>query len=74
MYLLHLFIIRAFKETEMFAWIEDTGNYVALFGIAFVIVYILTRNWVCRVTTPLMSINLMRDKPLDSSAIKAKSL
>ena len=62
-YLLRLFIIRAFKETEVYAWIEDTGNYVALFGIAFVIVYVLTRNSVCRVTTPLMTISLRRDKP-----------
>lgn len=73
-YLLHLFIIRAFKETELYAWIQDTGNYVALFGIAFVVVYILTRNWVCRVATPLITISLMRDKPLDPSAVKAKSL
>ena len=56
-YLLHLFIIRAFKETEMCAWIEDTGNYVTLFGIAFVIVYVLSRNWVCTITAPLMMAN-----------------
>ena len=41
-YLLHLFIIRAFKETELYIWIEDTGNYVTLFGIAFIIVYVLS--------------------------------
>ena len=53
-YLLHLFIIRAFKETEIYVWIENTSNYIALFAIAFVIVYVLSRNWVCRVTAPLM--------------------
>lgn len=56
-YLLHLFIIRAFKETEVYVWIEDTGNYVMLFGIAFVIVYVLSRNWVWRLTAPLMTVN-----------------
>ena len=65
-YLLHLFIIRAFKETEMYAWIQDTGNYVTLFGIAFVIVYVLSRNWVCKITNPLMTISLKRDKSLHS--------
>ena len=56
-YLLHLFIIRAFKETAVYVWIEDTSNYVALFGIAFVIVYVLSRNWVCKVTAPLMAVS-----------------
>lgn len=56
-YLLHLFIVRAFKETEVYAWIEDTGNYIALFAIAFFIVYLLSRNWVWRVTAPLITVN-----------------
>ena len=56
-YLLHLFIIRAFKETEVYVWIEDTSNYIALFGIAFMIVYVLSRNWMCKVTAPLMMMN-----------------
>jgi fucose 4-O-acetylase-like acetyltransferase len=56
-YLLHLFIIRAFKETQIFNWIADTGNYLALFIIAFIIVYLLSRKWVWRVTAPLITIN-----------------
>ena len=56
-YFLHLFIIRAFKETDIYVWIKDTSNYIALFGIAFVIVYILSCNWVCKVTALLMMIN-----------------
>ena len=56
-YLLHLFIIRAFKETEVYVWIENTGNYLMLFGIAFVIVYVLSRNWVWRITALLMAVN-----------------
>ena len=55
-YLLHLFIIRAYKETELYVWIEDTGNYVLLFGIAFVIVYVLSTNWVWKVTAPLITV------------------
>ncbi len=39
----------------MYVWIEDTGNYVTLFGIAFVIVYVLSRNWVWKITAPLMT-------------------
>ena len=74
MYLLHLFIIRAFKETEMCAWIENTGNYVMLFAIAFVIVYVLSRNWVCKITNPLMTLSLNRDKALHSSSANTKSL
>ena len=56
-YLLHLFIIRAFKASELCIWIEDTGNYVMLFGIAFIIVYVLSRNWVWKIIAPLMTIN-----------------
>ncbi|MEK4628803.1 acyltransferase family protein [Solibacillus sp. FSL R7-0682] len=56
-YLLHLFIVRAFKETQIFEWIEDTGNYVVLFGVAFMIVYVLSRNWVWRITAPLITVN-----------------
>ncbi|MFF5996902.1 acyltransferase family protein [Lysinibacillus sp. KU-BSD001] len=56
-YLLHLFIIRAFKETDIYVWIEDTGNYVALFAIAFLIVYVLSSNWVWKVTAPLIMVN-----------------
>lgn len=56
-YLLHLFIIRAFKETAVYEWIEDTGNYIALFGIAFIIVYVLSRSWVWRITAPLITVN-----------------
>jgi len=56
-YLLHLLIIRAFKETEVYVWIKDTSNYVALFGIAFVIVYVLSRNWVWTITAPLLMVN-----------------
>ena len=55
-YLLHLFIIRAYKETELYVWIEDTGNYLLLLGIAFVIVYMLSSNWVWKVTAPLITV------------------
>lgn len=58
-YLLHLFIIRAFKETAIYGWIEETGNYIALFGIAFFIVYILSSKWVWKVTSPLITGNIM---------------
>ena len=54
-YLLHLFIIRAFKETEIYIWIKDTGNYIVLFGIAFCIVYLLSRKWVWSLTAPLIT-------------------
>ncbi|WP_431028380.1 acyltransferase family protein [Lysinibacillus sp. LZ02] len=56
-YLLHLFIVRAFKETDIYVWIEDTGNYMTLFAIAFLIVYVLSSNWVWRVTAPLIMVN-----------------
>ena len=56
-YLLHLFIIRAFKETEAYSWIEDTGNYFALFILAFLIVYILSSKPVWRITAPLITVN-----------------
>ena len=56
-YLLHLFIIRAFKETQFYDWIADTGNYIILFGIALFIVYVLSRNWVWKVTAPLLTVN-----------------
>ena len=56
-YLLHLFIIRAFKETQIFDWIENTGNYLALFIIAFIIVYLLSRKWVWKVTAPILTMN-----------------
>lgn len=56
-YLLHLFIVRAFKETQIFEWIEDTGNYLALFAIAFIIVYVLSRKWVWRITAPILTVN-----------------
>ena len=56
-YLLHLFIIRAFKETSVYNWIEVTGNYVLIFAIAFGIVYVLSRNWVWKVTAPLLTVN-----------------
>ena len=56
-YLLHLFIIRAFKETQFFEWVADTGNYLALFIIAFIIVYLLSRKWVWKVTAPILTMN-----------------
>ena len=56
-YLLHLFIIRAFKETDMYDWIDHTDNYLILFGIAFIIVYILSSNLVCRITAPLIAVS-----------------
>ena len=57
-YLLHLFIIRAFKETELYTWIEQTGNFVVLTLIAFTIVYVLSRKWVWRVTKPILTISI----------------
>ena len=56
-YLLHLFIIRAFKESDVFIWIEDTGNYLTLFIIALLIVYLLSRNWVWKITAPVITVN-----------------
>lgn len=56
-YLLHLFIVRAFKETDMYDWIEATDNYILLFGIAFFIVYTLSRNIVWKITAPLITVN-----------------
>ena len=57
-YLLHLFFIRAFKETDMYIWIAETGNYYILFILGFVIVYILSRNIVWRYTSPLLTFTL----------------
>jgi len=57
-YLLHLFIIRAFKESELYIWIGQSGNFVVLTLIAFAIVYVLSRKWVWRVTKPILTINL----------------
>lgn len=56
-YLLHLFIIRAFKETEIYNWIEETGNYITLFAIAFAIVYVLSSKWVWKITAPILTVN-----------------
>ena len=56
-YLLHLFIIRAFKETPAYEWIQTTGNYILLFAVAFGIVYVLSRNWVWKVTAPLLTVS-----------------
>ncbi len=56
-YLLHLFIVRAFKETNVYDWIEDTNNYILLFGIAFSIVYALSSNIVWKLTAPLIIVN-----------------
>lgn len=56
-YLLHLFIVRAFKETNVYDWIADTGNYIILFGIAFIIVYTLSSNIVWKITAPLITVN-----------------
>ena len=58
-YLLHLFVVRAFKATAVYEWIEDTGNYILLFGIAFFIVYILSSKWVWKVTAPLITGNII---------------
>ncbi|WP_158582992.1 acyltransferase family protein [Lysinibacillus yapensis] len=54
-YLLHLFIVRAFRETGIYSWIEETGNYIALFAIAFVIVYVLSSKWVWKLTAPILT-------------------
>lgn len=56
-YLLHLFLIRAFKETDMYDWIEATENYMLLFGIAFFSVYIFSSNIVWKITAPLIMVN-----------------
>ena len=56
-YLLHLFIIRAFKDSELYIWIEQTGNFGVLILIAFAIVYVLSLKWVWRVTNPILTIN-----------------
>lgn len=56
-YLLHLFIIRAFKETEIYNWIEETGNYITLFAIALAIVYVLSSKWVWKITAPILTVN-----------------
>jgi len=58
-YLLHLFVIRAFKATAVYEWIEDTGNYIILFGLAFFIVYILSSKWVWKITAPLITGNII---------------
>lgn len=58
-YLLHLFVVRAFKSTAIYEWIEDTGNYVLLFGIAFFVVYVLSRKWVWNITSPLITGNII---------------
>ncbi|HWK22959.1 MAG TPA: acyltransferase family protein [Ureibacillus sp.] len=57
-YLLHLFIIRAFKETQIYEWVEDTGNYIVLFVLAFLIVYALSTKLVYKVTAPLLTFKL----------------
>lgn len=57
-YLLHLFIIRAFKETELYTWIGKTDNFLVLTMIAFAIVYVLSRKWVWRVTKPILTISI----------------
>ena len=56
-YLLHLFIIRAFKGSELSIWIEQTGNFGVLILIAFAIVYVLSLKWVWRVIKPILTIN-----------------
>ena len=56
-YLLHLFIIRAFKDSELYIWIEQTGNFGVLILIAFAIVYVLSLKWVWRVIKPILTIN-----------------
>ena len=56
-YLLHLFIIRAFKGSELYIWIKQTGNFGVLILIAFAIVYVLSLKWVWRVTKPILTIN-----------------
>ena len=57
-YLLHLFFIRAFKESRLYIWIGQTGNFVVLTLIAFAIVYMLSRRWVWRVTKPILTISI----------------
>lgn len=57
-YLLHLFIIRAFKETELYFWIEQTDNFVVLILIAFAIVYVLSHKWVWRLTKPILTFSI----------------
>lgn len=59
-YLLHLFVVRAFKATAIYEWIEETGNYIILFGIAFFVVYILSRKWVWKITSPLITGNIIK--------------
>ena len=56
-YLLHLFIIRAFKDSELYIWIEQTGNFGVLILIAFAIVYVLSLKWVWRITKPILTTN-----------------
>ena len=58
-YLLHLFVVRAFKATAVYDWIADTGNYLALFAIAFFIVYLLSSKWVWKVTSPIITGNII---------------
>ena len=57
-YLLHLFIIRAFKGSDLSIWIEQTGNFGVLIIIAFAIVYVLSLKWVFRITKPIMTFSL----------------
>lgn len=58
-YLLHLFVVRAFKATIFYDWIEETGNYIFLFGLAFLVVYLLSRKWVWDITSPLITGNII---------------
>lgn len=55
-YLLHLFIIRAFESTVAYEWIKETGNYIILFGIALLIVVVLSNKWIWKVIAPLITV------------------
>nr|WP_106782604.1 acyltransferase family protein [Lysinibacillus timonensis] len=56
-YLLHLLFVRAIKATDFYNWIEDTGYYVLLLGIALIVVYVLSSNWVWKGMAPLITVN-----------------
>lgn len=61
-YLLHLFIIRAFKETALYSWIGETHNYAVLLLIAFSIVYFLSLPKVSRCISPLVTFNFKNNR------------
>ncbi|MFP7199542.1 acyltransferase family protein [Lysinibacillus halotolerans] len=61
-YLLHLFIIRAFESTVAYEWIKETGNYILLFGIAFIIVCVLSNKWIWKVIAPLITVKKKNER------------